>query len=222
MKNTKLLVKPIQPVITRTQAKGQLRIKEDEVSEDQFIDDLIPQATRIVELLARRQFITATYVKSLQEFHDNRNVKHPSDSHDIHRHDHNSIGDEHDVIILEHPPLQSVEEIKYIDTDGNEQILDLDDIQIDTFNEPGRIKPAFGKSWPSTRKQFNTVLITYKAGYGDDESKMPDEVKRAVKLVVSHYFENRDLVLTMNDVEQIEFPIGIMTIINQFGLSEFQ
>ena len=66
------------------------------------------------------------------------------------------------------------------------------------------------------------MLVTYKAGYGDDESAMPDEVKRAVKLMVSHYFENRDLVLTANDVEQIEFPIGIMTVINQFALPEFQ
>jgi len=218
--NTKWSSKPTQGVITRLLAKGQLRIKEDETFEDDYLDDLIPQATRIVELLARRQFITATYIKSLEEFHDNRNEKHPSD-HDTHHH-HDHEGDEHDVIVLEHPPLQSVEEIKYIDTDGNEQILDLADIQIDTFNEPGRIKPAFGKSWPTARKQFNSVLITYKAGFGDDESQMPDEVKRAVKLVVSHYFENRDLVLTANDVEQIEFPIGIMTIINQFALPEFQ
>ena len=219
--NTKLSVKPIQPAITRTQAKGQLRIKEDETFEDDFLDGLIPQATRIVELLARRQFITATYIKSLQSFHDTRNVKHPGDHHDTHNH-HDHEGDEHDVIILEHPPLQSVEEIKYIDTDGNEQILDLADIQLDTFKEPGRIKPAFGKSWPTARKQFNSVLIKYKAGYGDDESTLPPEVKRAVKLVVSHYFENRDLVLTANDVEQIEFPIGIMTVINQFALPEFQ
>lgn len=217
--STKLFLKPTQPVITRTEAKGQLRIKEDEISEDSFIDDLIRQATRIVELMARRQFITATYVKSLESFEDDRNVKHPSDNHD--HHDHNN-GDNHDVIILEHPPLQTLEEIKYIDPDGNEQILDLNDVQIDTFKEPGRIKPTFGKSWPSTRSQFNSVLIKYKAGYGDDGSKVPDEVKRAVKLMVSHYFENRDLVLTTNDVEQIEFPIGLMTIINQFGLSEFQ
>ncbi len=219
--NTKLSIKPIQQPITRNQAKGQLRIKKDETFEDDYLDGLIPQATRIVELLARRQFVTATFIKSLQSFDDNRNVKHPGDHHETHHH-HDHEGDEHDVIILEHPPLQSVEEIKYIDTDGNEQLLDLADIQIDTFKEPGRIKPAFGKSWPSARKQFNSVLITYKAGYGDDESSMPDEVKRAVKLVVSHYFENRDLVLTANDVEQIEFPMGIMTVINQFALPEFQ
>ena len=219
--STKLSLKPTQPVITLLQAKGQLRIKEDEIFEDEFLLALIPQATRIVELLARRQFITATYIKSLQSFNDDRNVKHPGDHHDIHNH-HDHEGDEHDVIILENPPLQSVEEIKYIDPDGNEQILDLNDSQLDTFNEPGRIKPAFGKSWPSTRNQFNSVLITYKAGFGDDESTMPDEVKRAVKLMVSHYFENRDLVLTANDVEQIEFPIGLMTIINQFALPEFQ
>ena len=136
--NTKLSIKPDQQPITRNQAKAQLRIKEDENFEDSYIADLIPQATRIVELLARRQFVTATYIKSLESFHDNRNVKHPGDHHDgNHHHDHE--GDEHDVIILEHPPLQSVEEIKYIDTDGNEQILDLNDIQIDTFKEPGRI-----------------------------------------------------------------------------------
>lgn len=219
--STKLFLKPNQQPITRNQAKGQLRIKEDENFEDDYLDDLIPQATRVVELLARRQFITATYIKSLQSFQDDRNVKHPGDHADSHHH-HDHEGDEHDVIVLEHPPLQSIEEIKYIDTDGNEQILDLNDVQVDTFKEPGRIKPAFGKSWPSARNQFNSVLIKYKAGFGDDESAMPDEVKRAVKLVVSHYFENRDLVLTANDVEQIEFPTGIMTIINQFALPEFK
>ena len=217
---TKLLVASIQQPITRKQAKAQLRVTDEETVEDQFIDDLIVGATRIVEILSRRQFTTATYIKALNGFFDDRSTKHPSDIHFNHHNHHNGIG--HEIIVLEHPPLQSVESIIYVDTDGITQSLDLADIQVDTFLEPGRIAPAFDKTWPGTRNQFNSVQITYKAGYGDDESKIPAEVQRAIKVLISHYFDNRDLVLTTNDVEQIEFPIGLMTIINQFALPEFR
>jgi len=217
---TKISVNPVQPAITRTQAKGQLRITEDEVAEDSFIDDLIPQATRIIEKMARRQFITATYIKTLEEFVDDRHLKHPSDHH--HHHHNHTHHHENEVIILEHPPLQSIVSITYIDDDGIQQNVDLNDVQVDTVSEPGRIAPAFGKSWPSARKQFNSVVVTYKAGFGDDESKIPDEIKRAIKVLVSHYFDNRDLIFTGTDVEHIEFPLGLSTIIDQFALPEFE
>ena len=216
---TQISVKPKQPAITRNQAKAQLRITKDEITEDAFIDDLIPQATRIIEQMARRQFVTATYIKTLEGFEDDIDVKHPSDLHHRH-HDHDQ---HHDTIILPHPPLKSVESITYIDNDGNEQNVDLNDVQVDTVSEPGKIAPAFGKSWPSARRQFNSVVITFKAGYGDDESFIPDEVKRAIKLLISHYFENRDLTLTASgNAEQIEFPPGLSTVIDQFALPAFE
>lgn len=216
--STKLSIKPTQHAITRSQAKAQLRIKSDEVSEDKIIDIIILVATRVIEKMARRQFVTATYIKSLDEFQDDRNIKHPEDN--LHHHHHN--GDHNNIIILEHPPLQELVSIDYIDVDGNQQSVDLNDVQVDTFKEPGRIAPAFGKSWPAARKQFSSVLITYKAGFGDDASFIPDDIRGALLILISHYFDNRDLVLTTNDVEQIEFPTGLSTIIDQFALPEFE
>ena len=216
----KIIVIPTRQPLSRNQAKAQLRITEDETAEDEFIDDLIVDASEIVQELSRKQFITATFIKTLERFEDDRLVKHHSDEHHHNRH---SNHHDHLIIHLPKPPLQSIESIVYVDADGNNQNLDLNDIQVDIISEPGRIKPANGKSWPSVKEGFNAVTITFKAGFGDDESSVPAKVKRAIKLLVSHYFENRDLVLTSGtDAEQIEFPKGLQTVIDQFSLPEFK
>ena len=53
--------------------------------------------------------------------------------------------------------LQAVSQITYVDTEGALQVLDPGDYDVDLLTEPGRIQPAFEKTWPGTRKVMNAI-----------------------------------------------------------------
>jgi len=69
-------------------------------------------------------------------------------------------------IIMPPSPLAQVESVKYVDSDGATQTLATTVYQIDTLSEPGRIKAAYGQSWPSIRAgDFHPVYVQHIAGY---------------------------------------------------------
>lgn len=73
-------------------------------------------------------------------------------------------------ILVPLPPLQAVISIKYDDSAGNEQTLSAADYKVDTASVPGRIVPAYGKSWPATLAQIAVVRVRFTAGYGAAET----------------------------------------------------
>ena len=86
-------------------------------------------------------------------------------------------------------PLQAVTLIRYVDSDGAEQTFE--DFTVDTYATPGRIFPA--ASWP-VAKQGRSILIEYTAGFTG--GKTPEEAKQAVLLLMGHWYENREAVVT--------------------------
>lgn len=77
-------------------------------------------------------------------------------------------------------PVVSVVNFIYADADGAPQELDLADIRFDTAREPGFIVPAFGKGWPVTGGNIESVKVDVICGYGPDETTVPDAVKAYV------------------------------------------
>jgi hypothetical protein len=92
-------------------------------------------------------------------------------------------------------PVQSVDEIKYIDCEGTEQILVAGtDYIVDTVSEPARITPAYDKFWPATRQIMGAVTITFTAGYGDpdaDPNPVPSGLRQAMKLLILDMYQHR-------------------------------
>ena len=94
---------------------------------------------------------------------------------------------------LNRRPIVSVDSIKYLDNDGNQQTLATSVYRVDTVG--GRITPAYGESWPNYRAVTNTVEIAYTAGYGTTQSPVgvvPEDLKHAVLLLVGAWFENKE------------------------------
>lgn len=152
--------------ITRAEAKRHLVIDSADDTHDAWIDEAIGEARERVEDLTARQLMPATWTLYLDSF--------PA------------------AIELPRPPLQSVTHIKYIDTDGNEQILDDSTYIADTNRTPGRIELAYGETWPATRAVSNAVEVCYVAGYAS-AALVPKRAKRAIKLLTAHAFEFREL-----------------------------
>lgn len=93
-----------------------------------------------------------------------------------------------EAVKLPHPPLISVEYVKFYDAQGVQQTLDPQDYQVDAASEPGYIVPAPGKAWPATATRINAVEVQYKCGYGPSEASVPDSVKGYILAKVQEYF----------------------------------
>lgn len=87
--------------------------------------------------------------------------------------------------------VQSVTSITYTDADGATQTWDAANYTVDTDWEPGRVGLAYGEVWPTIREWGLPITITYVAGYGDDPSDVPEELRTAIRMVALELFENR-------------------------------
>lgn len=151
--------------------QARLHARVDEHDDDSWITSRITSAREYVELVTRRQLITATRKLILDSF--------PSSGK---------------VIRVPFPPLQSVSSITYYDTDGVLQTWASAEYRVDSDSEPGRISEAYNYSYPSTRDMTGAVTITYKAGYGDAASDVPGELRDAIQILVAHWYEMREPV----------------------------
>ena len=156
---------PAAELLTLAEAKTYLHIDHD--AEDDEITQMIVEARKAVESFTSRQLITATWVLRMDQFVA--------------------------VITPPRPKLLSVTTFAYVDSNGDSQTLtEGEDFDIDIYSTPGRIVPVYGGSWPSTRGHINDVTITHTAGYGATASTVPDDLRKAHKLLLGHYHEHRE------------------------------
>lgn len=155
---TRVVAPPAYEPITVAQAKLHARV--DSSAEDTLFETLITTAREYAENLTRRVYVQRTLEHMLPAFQF--------------------------CIELPCPPLQSVTYVQYIDLDGVTQTVDAADYQVDTYREPGLIKPAYNTSWPSiVRADFNAVRIRYVAGYAAgspaDEEGLTENIPASLK-----------------------------------------
>lgn len=87
----------------------------------------------------------------------------------------------------------SVTNIKYIDTDGNQQTLSPSVYTVDLASVPARVMLAFGQSYPGTREQWDAVVIRYVVG--DAAADVPASLKQALLICLTAMYENRSPVI---------------------------
>ena len=98
--------------------------------------------------------------------------------------------------------------IKYYGTDDTEATFSPTYYFVDTKSEPGRVALNSGQSWPGTSlRPANGICVTYIAGYGDDGYDVPENIRRAILLLIGHLYENRETVLTTG-MNVAELPLG--------------
>jgi len=99
-------------------------------------------------------------------------------------------------IILPFGNCQSVTSIVYKDSiTGAENTWDPANYIVDTAAVPGRVVIAYGQSWPdASLYNVNPVSVTFVTGYGAAPADIPDAMLHAVKLLVAHWYENREIV----------------------------
>lgn len=147
---SKLITAPAAPALTLAAAKLALKIEVGDVEQDALIMAWIEGITDHAEHCMGRSLIHQSWRVTLDRF--------PS------------------VIRLPRPPVASVAGVKYIDAAGVLQTLAVDQYQVDTESEPGRVLPAPGVSWPSTATRFNAVTVEAVCGYGATDTSVPKAI----------------------------------------------
>jgi len=100
--------------------------------------------------------------------------------------------------------------VKYYGTDNTVYYMDGADCYFDKESEPGRLALAYGESWPSaTLRPHNGVCVTYIAGYGDAAADVPEDITRAILLMVGHLYENREAVITGSGAGSKELEMAV-------------
>lgn len=99
-----------------------------------------------------------------------------------------------DELALPYPPLVSVENVKYLSTDGTEKTVSSDDYAVIQDEYFPYIFPT--SAWPTDlAKRPDAVRVAYTAGYGYDDSPpedVPQDLLQAIRLTVGAMFENRE------------------------------
>ncbi len=113
---------------------------------------------------------------------------------------------------LARPPLQSVTQIQYVDTDGTTQALPTSVYAVYPYGLSPMIALKPGQSWPSTRAQPDAVTITAVVGYA--QNALPDPLRQAILLLLGDWYRDRENTNIGNIVN--ELPNAVRSLIASF------
>lgn len=178
--NLAIVTPPAEELLRFADIEAQLRLFVDD--EKQLIEGtMIPTAREVCELWARRAFLTQTLRLTLDAW--------PDDC----------------VIHLRRPPIQSVTSVVYVDDNGTSHTLAASKYVVDLDGQRVYIDDV-----PSaTLQQIAGVRVTYVAGYGDSAEDVPARYIQAAKLLVGHYYENREAVVVGQGFSALEVPLAV-------------
>jgi hypothetical protein len=189
--------------ITLAEAKLHCRVEIPE--DDALIAGLVPSARMVAEVIARQTFLPTTYDWHLDGFpmaangYFNRLVRAMGPSPAW-------LPNGAAVLQLPKPPVISVTSVSYSDSTGNLAVYPATSYVL-AAGTSGRLQPLIGQVWPVLRPQIEAVVIRYTAGY-PTVANVPEVVKSALKLLVSHWYENREATVAASYGSK-EIPQGV-------------
>jgi uncharacterized phiE125 gp8 family phage protein len=118
-------------------------------------------------------------------------------------------------------PVSDVSSIAYRNTDGASiNLSKVTDVQLSLQSVPALILPLPDEEWPDTQTdRVDAVTVVFVAGYGATSATVPHRIKQAIKLLVGHWFKNREAVLTGTISKEIE--LAVHSLLNQIRVNEF-
>lgn len=187
---------PASEPISTAVAKLQLRV--DGSTDDTLIETLCAAAREYVEDRTQRKLITQTWDLKLDQF-PVRGAGQPA-------------------IVLPFLPVASISSITYTAEGGSSTVLNsalyTTDILLGPNAGPVRIVPAFEQAWPSTRAVINAVVVQFVCGYGASGTSVPGGFLAAMKLLIGHWYTNRESVVVGAISSELEH--GVDDFISQY------
>lgn len=96
----------------------------------------------------------------------------------------------YDTVRLPFAPVQSVSAITYYDGDNAEQSLDVASFTLAGATDYAWLERVPTVTLPGTYDRPDAVRVDFVAGYGDTASDVPAGIRRAIRMLVAHWFEH--------------------------------
>jgi uncharacterized phiE125 gp8 family phage protein len=184
---------PAQAPITLDQAKQHLRVLHDD--EDEYIADLIEAATDYLDGYSGvlgKALITQTWRQDFDSFWDGCSYS--------------------SALRLPLGPVQSVSSVTYYDAANSLQTLSASVYELLTDGLGPYVALVAGQSWPAIYGRAGAVRVTWVAGYGATPEAVPARIRTLIKLLVGHWYENREAV-TVGNTQAVELPLAAQALI---------
>lgn len=182
MNTTTVKTPPVIEPVSLVEAKDHLRV--DITDDDALIQGRLRAARRHLERRYACAFLTQTLVLTRDNF-----------------------GCWNREPIKLRSPAVSVSSVTYVDPSGSSIVWGSSNYVLVATQEPARLYPALTTVWPTTAAVPGAVKIEYVAGYTQPEL-VPDDMKEAVLLLLGHFYENREAVLTGSVSKEIELSLN--------------
>lgn len=198
-----LVTASTQEPVSRIELKRWAKVDEDESVYDAELDRVNTAARQRIESETGRSLITQTFDQYLDCF--------PS-------------GD--CPLELDRSPLVSVSSVRGFATsditDTGGVAMSSSGWYLDTANEPGRLVPASGFTWPSATRLTNAGIVRFTAGYSSGTSGVPSELKLATQALAAYWFEHRgDEALDDATTRQRPLPTHVRAILEDYAMPEW-
>ncbi|MGB6119246.1 MAG: head-tail connector protein [Mesorhizobium sp.] len=155
-------VEPAAEPVTLADAKAQLRIGHN--SEDEFIAGLIRAARAEVEAQTGMALIDQSWRLALDRW--------PRDC----------------LVMLRRYPVREILSVTVYGPDGEAMLVDPADYEADLIGRPARLHV---KEATAPVRRLNGIEIDFLAGFGEAGADVPDLLKRAILVLVAHWYEFR-------------------------------
>lgn len=174
----RIVTPPAAEPITLDEAKRHLRIRLADTTHDEVLPGLIRAARSAAENFMQRALVQRTLRATLDAFP--------------------AYGG---PILLPFSPVQSVDFVKYYNSDGTLTTWAAGEYLLETDGEPAQLLHHPSYYWPTSLHagRLGAVQVQYVAGYTpgtgsptDYAENIPDDIKAAIKLILGDLFENRE------------------------------
>jgi len=188
-----LVTGPTQEPLTLAEAKLHARIDTDD--DDQLLMALITTAREWIEGQTHRALVTQTW-----DWHIDWGWPYMQNG----------------VPTLDFPinPVVSVTSITYEDGSSPRPTLDASRYTAVTREHNSYVVPAYGETWPTLRSVPNAITVRFVAGQAIDA--VPLQLVQALKMLVTHMYERRDLSA---EKQMVEIPYAVEALISPYRRS---
>lgn len=155
-------IEPAAEPVTLAQVKAHLRISDS--GEDELLAELVRGAREEVERSTGLALIDQSWRLVLDRL------------------------PRHATVTLPRHPVRAVTSVTVYGTDGEATLVPGSDYQLDPLSRPARLH--FEKP-PTATQRMNGIEVDFSAGFGEAGTDVPDTLKRALILLVAHWYEFR-------------------------------
>lgn len=198
MHKTVLVDGPSEEPITTAEAKTHLHISG--TSKDTYINTLIVTARRQLERYLNRVFITQDWKVYYNNWCNELLIPFGSLQYSTSA----------DLVV------------KYYDLNGDQRTLSEEDYYwVVKTTDPARIVRKYDATYPELQYgRPDAIEIAFSAGFGDAATAIPDEIKHAMKLLITNYYEHRGNIVIGREQAQV-IPSYITDLVHSYKLYQF-